>query len=84
MRTKSVGSFLAGKKVAFVKRKVSIHRSNAIAVLEGYKPTKLDRELDLQFISGRITRSQAIARINREARLIAKKSKAKTRALITA
>jgi hypothetical protein len=45
--------------------------------LEGYKPTKLDRELDAQFISGRITRSQAIARINREARILAKKSKSR-------
>ncbi|MCX8494462.1 MAG: antitoxin VbhA family protein [Chthoniobacterales bacterium] len=57
------------------KRKSSIRRSNAIVALEGYKPTKLDRELDSQFISGRITRSQAIARINREARILAKKSR---------
>jgi hypothetical protein len=57
------------------KRKASIGRSNAIVALEGYKPTKLDRELDSQFISGRITRSQAIARINREARILAKKSR---------
>jgi len=57
------------------KRKASIRRSNAIVALEGYKPTKLDRELDSQFISGRITRSQAISRINREARMLAKKSK---------
>lgn len=63
----------AGKIAA--KRKASIGRSNAIVALEGYKPTKLDRELDSQFISGRITRSQAIARINREARILAKKSK---------
>ena len=70
-----MGSPLAGKKAAIAKRKISILRSNAIVVLEGYKPTKLDRELDLQFISGRITRYQAIARINKEARLLAKKSK---------
>ena len=70
------------RKAVVAKRKISILRSNAIVVLEGYKPTKLDRELDLQFISGRITRSQAIARINREARLVAKK--AKVRVLITA
>ncbi|MCE9588065.1 MAG: antitoxin VbhA family protein [Verrucomicrobia bacterium] len=63
----------AGKIAA--KRKASIGRSNAIVALEGYKPTKLDRELDSQFISGRITRSQAIARINREARILAKKSR---------
>ncbi len=75
MSTKFVGSPLAGKKAAIAKRKISILRSNAIVVLEGYKPTKLDRELDLQFISGRITRYQAIARINKEARLLAKKSK---------
>jgi hypothetical protein len=75
MSTKSVGSPLAGKKAAIAKRKISILRSNAIVVLEGYKPTKLDRELDLQFISGRITRYQAIARINKEARLLAKKAK---------
>jgi hypothetical protein len=48
-----------------------------VVSLEGYKPTKLDRELDTQFISGRITRSQAIARINREARMLAKKSKSR-------
>jgi len=72
---KSIGSPLAGKKVAFIKREASILRSNAIVSLEGYIPTKLDQELDRQFISGRITRSQAIARINREARLLAKKSK---------
>jgi hypothetical protein len=70
------------RKVDVAKRKLSILRSNAIVVLEGYKPTKLDRELDSQFISGRITRSQAIARINREARLLAKKAKA--RALVAA
>ena len=70
------------RKAVVAKRKVSILCSNAIVVLEGYKPTKLDRELDGQFISGRITRSQAIARINREARLLAKK--AKVRALVTA
>ncbi len=70
------------RKVDVAKRKLSILRSNAIVVLEGYKPTKLDRELDSQFISGRITRSQAIARINREARVLAKKSKA--RALVAA
>lgn len=63
----------AGKIAA--KRKSSIRRSNAIVALEGYKPTKLARELDSQFISGRITRSQAIARINREARILAKKSR---------
>jgi len=63
----------AGKIAA--KRKASIRRSNAIVALEGYKPTKLDRELDSQFISGCITRSQAIARINREARMLAKKSR---------
>ena len=62
----------AGKVAA--KKKASISRSNAIVALEGYKPTKFDRELDSQFISGRITRSQAIARINREARMLAKKS----------
>jgi len=82
MSTKSAGSSLVGKKVASVKREVSILRSNAIVSLEGYQPTKLDRELDRQFISGRITRSQAIARINREARLLAKKSK--VRVLVTA
>ena len=76
-----MGSPLAGKRAAISKRKISILRSNAIVVLEGYKPTKLDRELDLQFISGRITRYQAIARINKEARLLAKK--AKNRVLVT-
>lgn len=70
------------RKAVVAKRKVSILRSNAIVVLEGYKPTNLDRELDAQFISGRITRSQAIARINREARLLARK--AKDRALVAA
>lgn len=70
------------RKSVVAKRKISILQSNAIVVLEGYKPTKFDRELDLQFISGRITRSQAIARINRKARIVAKKSKA--HALVTA
>lgn len=70
------------RNAVVAKRKSSISRSNAIVVLEGYKPTKLDRELDIQFISGRITRSEAIARINREARLLAKK--ANPRSLIAA
>jgi len=70
------------RKAVVAKRKTSILRSNAIVVLEGYKPTKLDRELDIKFISGRITQSQAIARINREARLLAKKAKAHS--LVTA
>lgn len=77
-----MGSIRTKRKAVVAKRKISILRSNAIVVLEGYKPTKLDRELDSQFISGHITRSQAIARINREARLLAKKSKA--RALVAA
>jgi len=77
-----MSTFNQKRKSVVAKRKISILQSNAIVVLEGYKPTKFDRELDTQFISGRITRSQAIARINRKARIVAKKSKA--HALVTA